>query len=117
MVFDGKYLFVNVDAKAGELRMEVLDADGKVIAPFLRDNCVPVKADSTRQRIEWKGAPDLAALARQTAGRVRFRFHLTNAKLYSFWVSPDLSGASHGYVAAGGPGLTGPTDTTGGGQK
>jgi hypothetical protein len=41
------------------------------------------------------------------------RFHLTNGQLYSFQVSPDLSGASHGYVAAGGPGLTGPVDTTG----
>ena len=52
--------------------------------------------------------PYLALLA----GRpVRFRFHLANAKLYSFWVSPDLSGASHGYVAAGGPGFTGAMDT------
>jgi hypothetical protein len=44
---------------------------------------------------------------------VGFRFHLTNGRLYSFWVSPDASGASHGCVAAGGPGLTGPTDTVG----
>ena len=44
---------------------------------------------------------------------VRFRFHLSNGSLYSFWVSPDKSGASHGYVGAGGPGLTGPTDTVG----
>ncbi|MCK4294415.1 MAG: hypothetical protein KAY65_14550 [Planctomycetes bacterium] len=29
------------------------------------------------------------------------------------WVSPDFSGASHGYVGAGGPGFTGPTDTVG----
>jgi hypothetical protein len=108
--FSGKYPFVNVDAKAGELRMEVLDADGKVIAPFSRDNGIPVKADSTRQKIEWQGASDLYTLSGKP---VRFRFHLTNAKLYSFWVSPETSGASHGYVAAGGPGFTGPTDTTG----
>jgi len=44
---------------------------------------------------------------------VRFRFHLRLGALYSFWVSPDASGASHGYVAAGGPGFTGPTDTVG----
>jgi hypothetical protein len=44
---------------------------------------------------------------------VRFRFYLTEGDLYAFWVSPDESGASHGYVAAGGPGLTGPTDTVG----
>jgi hypothetical protein len=40
-------------------------------------------------------------------------FHLQNGKLYAFWVSPDASGASRGYVAAGGPGFTGPTDTVG----
>jgi hypothetical protein len=44
---------------------------------------------------------------------VRFRFHLSNGSLYSFWVSPDDSGASHGYIGAGGPGFTGPTDTAG----
>ena len=33
--------------------------------------------------------------------------------LYAFGVSPDANGASHGYVAAGGPGFTSPTDTVG----
>jgi hypothetical protein len=44
---------------------------------------------------------------------VCFRFHLSNGELYAFWVSPEESGANHGYVAAGGPGLTGPKDTVG----
>ena len=35
---------------------------------------------------------------------VRFRFHLRAGSIYSFWVSPDQSGASYGYVAAGGRG-------------
>ena len=56
------------------------------------------------------GADDLSALAGKP---VRFRFHLRNGSLYSFWVSPETSGASHGYVAAGGPGFTGPADTVG----
>jgi hypothetical protein len=30
-----------------------------------------------------------------------------------FWISPDDSGASHGYVAAGGPGFTSNVDTVG----
>jgi hypothetical protein len=33
--------------------------------------------------------------------------------LYSFWVSPNESGASMGYVAAGGPGFIEHRDTTG----
>jgi hypothetical protein len=111
LIFKGKFPFVNVAAKGGELRMEVVDAAGKVIAPYSLENCIPVKTDSTRTQVKWKGEADLAALV----GRpVRFRFQLTAGKLYSFWVSPDLGGASYGYVAAGGPGFTGPTDTVGG---
>jgi len=48
------------------------------------------------------------------AGRpVRFRFQLTNGSLYSFWISPNTSGASGGYIGAGGPGFTGSTETVG----
>jgi hypothetical protein len=60
-----------------------------------------------------KGAADLSAVSGKP---VRFRFHLKNGRLYAFWVSPDASGASHGYVAAGGPGFTGATDTVGRGR-
>ena len=52
--------------------------------------------------------------AGKVAGKpVRLRFHLAGRRLFSFWVSPDASGASHGHVAAGGPGFKGPTDTLG----
>jgi len=58
----------------------------------------------------WRGGGDLSALAGQP---VKFRFSLRDGSLFSFWVSPETTGASHGYVAAGGPGFTGPTDTVG----
>ena len=105
--FKGKYMYVNVDCPKGELRVEVLDENGAVIQPFSRVNCVPVSADKTIKAATWKGADDLSSLSGKP---VKFRFHLRNGKLYSFWISPDESGASHGYVAAGGPGFTGPTD-------
>jgi len=108
--FRGKHLFVNADADEGDLRVEVLDEAGKTIAPFTHDNCAPIRADKTLQAVSWKGAADLSQVAGQP---VKFRFHLRNAGLYAFWVSPAKSGASHGYVAAGGPGLPGPTDTVG----
>ena len=58
----------------------------------------------------WKGATDVSAVA----GRpVRFRFHLRAGRLYAFWVSPNDSGASLGFVAAGGPGFIGEVDTVG----
>lgn len=108
--FKGRYLFVNVDAPAGELRAEVLDRKGNVIEPFTMAKCRPVRTDSTLQRITWQGADDLSAVAEKP---VRFRFQLRKANLYSFWVSGGKSGASFGYVAAGGPGFDGPIDTKG----
>jgi hypothetical protein len=118
VVFEGKHLFVNVDCPEGDLRVDVLRADvmnffeetEPVIEPFTRGKCLPIRADKTLQRVRWEGTEDLSELARRP---VRFRFHLRKGSLYSFWVSPDESGASHGYVAAGGPGFTGPRDTVG----
>jgi hypothetical protein len=107
--FRGKHLFVNVDAAAGELTAEVLDERGRVIEGLSRSDCVPVRADRTLQAVKWKSS-DLT----KAAGKpVQFRFHLKSGRLYAFWVIPEESGASHGYVAAGGPGFTGPTDTVG----
>ena len=109
--FSGEHLFVNVDAAEGEFAAEVLDGNGEPIPPFTREHCVPVRAaDKTLQGIGWRGADDLGRLAGQP---VRFRFYLKRAGLYAFWVSPAPTGASHGYVAAGGPGYTGAVDTTG----
>lgn len=111
ITFKGRHLFVNLDAPKGELQAEVLDEKGNVIAPFTAENCVPAVGDSTRQRITWKDAGDLAKLSGR---KVRLRFHIKHGQLYAFWVTPDASGASHGYVAAGGPEFDGPTDTVGG---
>lgn len=107
--FSGRHLFLNADADAGEVRAEILDRDGQVLTPFTAENCGPFRADQTRAELKWRTG-DLASLAGQP---VRVRFHVKNAALYSFWITPDSSGASHGYIAAGGPGFTGPTDTIG----
>src|SRR5205807_2461330 len=56
--FTGRHLFVNADAKGGELRVELLDERGRSLPGFTRAACVPVAADSTRQSITWKGNPD-----------------------------------------------------------
>ncbi len=108
--FKGRYLFVNANAVAGSLRVEVLDGRDRVIPPFSAAECLPVESDNTQQLVRWKSGADLAALAGKP---VKFRFHLRASRLYAFWVSPERSGASHGYVAAGGPGFTGPVDTVG----
>lgn len=110
MRFQGKYLFVNVEAAEGELRVEVLDEHGQLVPACSKDRCQPIQADATARRVVWQGADDLSPLAGKV---VRFRFHLRGGKLYAFWVSPAITGASRGYVAAGGPGFTGPIDTNG----
>ena len=110
VTFSGKHLFVNVDCADGEIRAEVLDSDGNPIDPFTLANAVGLQTDSTLARMAWTGGADLSALAGK---QVRFRFHLLAGSLYSFWVSQDESGRSDGYVAGGGPGYSGPTDTVG----
>jgi len=110
--FSGEHLFVNLDAPRGELRVEVLTLEDKNYGPFTAEKCVPLRCDSTRQRVTWRG---VESLARASNKNVRLRFTLTNGSLYSFWVTSDPNGASHGYVAAGGPGFRGVVDSVGAG--
>lgn len=100
--FTGSHLFVNAAAAEGELTAEVLGEDNQPIANLTRANCAPVRSDQTKQAVAWRNA-NLEAAANRP---VKFRFHLRNGRLYSFWVSANAMGASGGYVAAGGPGLT-----------
>jgi hypothetical protein len=102
LTFMGRHLFVNVNAPQGELRAELLDLSGKVLA-----TSKPVTGDTTKQRVEWLDQPDLAQWAGQP---VRFRFQLSNGQFYSFWVTDDINGASNGYVGAGGPDFSGLRD-------
>jgi len=106
--FNGKHLFVNVDDSKGELQAEILNQSGQVIPRFTAEDCVPVTADKTLHAVRWKNVDDLSSLTNRP---IRFRFHLKNGRLYAFWVSPESSGASQGYVAAGGPGFSSNRDT------
>ncbi len=110
VTFSGSRVFVNAATGKGELRVEILDEQGRAVPPYTLANCRPVSADSTLEPVVWNGAEDVHALR----GRpVRFRFSVRQGALYAFWVSRDATGRSDGYVAGGGPGFTGPTDTVG----
>lgn len=124
--FNARFMFVNLKTNApdGELRIEILHADGRPIVlnkndtkeqivPFTKELAIPNSADQTLMGVSWQnGIQDLSMLA--LAGKpVRFRFHLKNASLYSFWIGPGQLGRSLGPVAAGGPNFTNLTDTVG----
>ena len=111
--FKGGNLFVNFEAPQGELRVEVLTLEGKTYGPYSAENCIPLRGGSTKQRVTWKGAADVA---RASNKNVQLRFTLTNGSLYSFWITDDAYGASHGYLGAGGPGFAGVRDDGGHGQ-
>lgn len=105
--FTGRHLFVNTDTTGGELRVEVLDVAGNVIAPFSRAACEPISVDGTRVPVRWAGG----SLAELAGTPVRFRFTMTRGRLFAFWVSPWPTGESRGFPAAGGPEFSGITDT------
>lgn len=108
-------LFVNVDCPAGELKAELLDAEGNVIPGFSFADCEPLSIDSTIARITWNGAGCNGAAGSGLAAGTPFkiRFNLKNGKLYAFWLSPSVNGESRGYVGAGGPGYTSNIDDKG----
>ena len=130
--FNARFLFVNMKTNApdGELRIEILHADGRPITvtqnatkeqllPFTKELSGPLAGDQTLMGASWqsaaKGQPGMQDLSMLAGRTVRFRFHLKNASLYSFWIGPGQLGRSHGPVAAGGPNFTGSTDTIGNG--
>jgi len=73
----GKQLLVNVDALNGELGVELLDAQGRIIA-----HSKSLSGDLLEQPVEWaKG--DLAQHADQP---VSLRFTGRNVQFYSYWI-------------------------------
>lgn len=101
VTFDGKYFFVNAEAK--ELRVELLDEDGRVLPGFSKADCVVLASlNATKQQVQWKTEKKLASLAGKS---LRIKFYMTDGDLYAFWISPWETGESRGYTAGGGPGL------------
>lgn len=84
--FEGRRLQLNVDAAGGgSVQLELLDADGRPIKGFSREDAVPIVRNSVRMPVRWRGDEELGDLAGKP---VRLRFHMTNADLYAFQFLP-----------------------------
>jgi hypothetical protein len=83
LVWHGSTLWVNADARGGQLRVEVLGADGDPQDKALAAGQVtPASADGVRLPIRFRGASN----PEDWEGKaVRLRFHLRNAHLFAFW--------------------------------
>ncbi len=81
LVFEGGQLALNFASSiAGDIRVEIQDANGRSLEGFGIDDCDEVYGDELERAVSWNGATDVSALA----GRpVRLRFALRDADLYS----------------------------------
>ncbi len=100
--FNGSRLFVNAATAGANLLVECLDEEHHVIPGFSKEECLGYNGNSACAEISWENGACFGQLANKP---VRLRFWLDRGDLYSFWISNSSSGASGGYVAAGGPGL------------
>lgn len=80
----GGTMQMNYSAAGGSIRVEILDADDRVIPGYGRDDCAVLTGDSIRGTVAWKTKKELPA-----GSAVRFRFIMEHAKLYSFMPGPD----------------------------
>lgn len=84
---DGARLLLNVDTGAlGQLRVGLLDAEGKSLGGFAADDCKVLRINSTRAEVSWAGGSDLAPLK---GCAVRLAITGSRAKLYSFRFDPQ----------------------------
>jgi hypothetical protein len=79
--FSGSKLEMNYStAGAGQIRVELQNADGKPIPGYALDACDPIKGDAISGIVAWKENSDVAPLAGET---VRLRFVMNEADVYS----------------------------------
>ena len=89
---NGDRLFVNAEAQAGSLRVEVLDENGNPLEGLEAASCHVVTTDTLAKENEgWIQWTKEADLRRVQGKQIRLRFTLQNARLYSFRVADEKS--------------------------
>ncbi|MBM83356.1 MAG: hypothetical protein CMJ78_22570 [Planctomycetaceae bacterium] len=78
---NGGPLEVNAKADFGRLRAAVLDDNGKPIPGYIDKECQVIQQDGIQLSVRWQDHVNLKAL---TGRPIRLRFHLENARLFSY---------------------------------
>jgi len=82
IVFTGNRLMLNVDCgAAGEVWVELRDADGKPIPGFTMAEAVSVDRNGVAQEVWWEHGPDVGELAGRA---IRLHVRMRSAKLFAF---------------------------------
>ena len=79
---NAKRLTVNADATNGDVRVELLTAEGYRVAGYTRDQSVVITGNSLLHQVNWKDK----AMTDLAAGRYQLRFHLKNARLFALTI-------------------------------
>jgi hypothetical protein len=76
------HLVINADAREGEVRVALNEADGRPIAGFSADECGVLRADDVRWSPQWRNE-----VSPPTDRPVRVVVQMTNARLFSISTS------------------------------
>ena len=83
-ILEGNKLEINVDASAGWIKVEVLDAKGNPIPRYSERTAMKYKSvDELRLSPEWRESRDLSQLKGKA---IQLKFYLHNAKIYAFQI-------------------------------
>ncbi len=104
-----KTLRINADARAGSVRLEIMDPWGRVLSGYSKDDCVPFSGNDTNYQIKWKSNQSSrkskasssgleGKMVSQYRGSLKVKVYLDNAKLFALYSeripgSPFMEGA------------------------
>lgn len=79
--WEGERLYLNADARKGEITCELLNTTGQPLPGFDRKVCTPIADDNVRLAGNEQGQDGMPA---PSVGPVQLRVFLRNAQLYSY---------------------------------
>jgi len=86
LTYGGNRLAINVDARQGHIRVEIVDPFDGAIPGFSREACDPFSGDAIRHTVTWQGESNIGALMQPGSegfGGIKLKIYLKRAKLYS----------------------------------